>query len=137
MVRVMDTYDPWRALASYGNVDVVDAELPPTRRGLIEFATGRITLRPELLDVEKRCTLAHELVHLERGPVLVRQTRREERVVASIAATRLVPLTDLREALRWTTDRHELAEELHVDVRTIDVRLSNLTDAERDALMDP
>jgi hypothetical protein len=127
----MDSYDPWRALGECEGVRLVVADLPGTLRGQIDFATRTITLHPRLLPVERRCTLAHELVHLERGPVLVRLTPREERIVATIAARRLLPIEALADALRWSDDPHVLADELAVDVRTVRVRLATLSDDER------
>jgi predicted transcriptional regulator len=127
----MDSYDPWRALGEYEGVRLVVADLPGTLRGQIDFVTRTITLHRRLEPVEQKCTLAHELVHLERGPVLVRQTSREERLVAAIAAARLVPIADLADALRWSDDVGVLADELSVDVRTIRVRLDNLSHAEK------
>lgn len=124
-------YDPWDRLASLDDVRLETRRLPPRRRGQVDFVTRVITLAPHLDPRERTCTLAHELVHLERGPVLVRNTPREERAVAAIAARRLVPLPRLAQALRWTDDPRALAEELDVDPRTVRARLANLTDAER------
>lgn len=127
----METYDPWAALDHVGPVTLVDADLPPGRRGEITFSTRVIALSRELLEVERTCTLAHELVHLERGPVMRRHTAREERTVAAIAARRLVSLDRLARTLAWSTDCHELADELGVDARTVRVRLAELTEQER------
>jgi uncharacterized protein DUF955 len=129
-------YDPWSALSELDDVRLVIADLPRHRRGQIEFATRTITLHRSLDPAERRCTLAHELVHLERGPVLVRQTRREEQVVAAIAARRLVPLAALTAGLRWTHDPAQLADDLGVDERTVRLRLASLTDAERATIAD-
>jgi len=130
----MTPYDPWEALDGFDSVTVVEVDLPPGRRGQIQFSTRVISLARGLADTERTCTLAHELVHLERGPVMHRQTAHEERVVAAIAARRMVPLDRLVDAGRWTTDVVELADELGVDVRTVRVRFAALTDRERQHL---
>jgi hypothetical protein len=127
----MATYDPWHALAELDGARVVFDDLPPRRRGEVDFDTQTITLHRRLDPTAQRCTLAHELVHLERGPVVMCQVPREERAVAAIAARRLVPLEALAEALRWSRDERAVADELSVDVRTVRVRLRSLTAAEQ------
>jgi hypothetical protein len=130
----MTAYDPWRALDDFQHVRVVFDELPPRRRGQIDFGTQTITLHARLDPTSQRCTLAHELVHLERGPVLRCRAPREERAVAAIAARRLVSIEALAEAMRWSQDERALADELAVDLRTVRVRLRYLDDVERDYL---
>jgi hypothetical protein len=132
----MRPYDPWEALRDFPAVVVVETDLPPGRRGQVQFSTRVISLARGLAEVERTCTLAHELVHLERGPVMHRQTVREERTVAAIAARRLVPLEVLAEAFRWSSDVHEVADELGVDARTVRVRVASLTADERRRLAD-
>jgi hypothetical protein len=130
----MKTYDPWHALADFDQARVVYAELPPRRRGEVDFRTQTITLHRMLDPTTQRCTLAHELVHLERGPVMLFAAPREERTVAAIAARRLVGIDELAEALRWSQDERSIADELAVDVRTVRVRMRSLDDAEREFL---
>jgi hypothetical protein len=127
----MKPYDPWHALTDFRHARVVFDDLPPRRRGEIDFATQTITLQRCLDPTVQRCTLAHELVHLERGPVVMWHAPREERAVAAIAARRLVSIEALADALRWSQDERTLADELAVDVRTVRVRLRSLDDSER------
>lgn len=59
---------PWRALHvewSHVRVDHVD-DLPAGRLAVTD-GESRIWMRRRLLQAERRCALAHELVHLERG----------------------------------------------------------------------
>src|SRR4051812_23963113 len=99
----MQSYDPWHALAAeFRQARVVYDDLPPRRRGEVDFRTHTITLQRRLDPTAQRCTLAHELVHLERGPVVMWHAPREERAVAAIAARRLVSIDSLAEALRWS-----------------------------------
>jgi hypothetical protein len=88
----------------------------------------RIWLSRILTQAERRCTLTHELVHRERGPVPEDPlaAAREERVVEEISARRLITLDALVDGLRWTRQPHELAERLWVDEPTLDVRLDTL-----------
>ena len=83
-----------------------------------------------LLQVEERCTLAHELIHIERGHRGC-QPPRIEADVEREAARRLIPLDLLGEALTWARCEAEAADELCVDIATLRTRLADLTRAER------
>jgi Zn-dependent peptidase ImmA (M78 family) len=99
--------------------------------------TRTIWLDARLTPIERRCTLAHELVHAERADGACASDwhdRKRERQVSVEAAYRLVSLTALADALRWCIDEHELAEELHVDFDTIRVRLDGLSFDEHEML---
>lgn len=124
-------YHPWRALRSlvdwtlqWQASDLVD--------GVTHFPSRTITLDPRLLQVERRCTITHELVHIERGPVPAdpRLAAREESYVEQEAARRLITLEALADALAWCHDEYEAADELWVDVDTLRVRLAHLHPAE-------
>ncbi|MBT1193816.1 hypothetical protein [Rhodococcoides kroppenstedtii] len=84
---------------------------------------------------ERRCTLTHEIVHVERGPVPDDDflALREESIVDDIATRRLIELDALIDVLAWNRYRvdDETAEELWVDLPTLVSRVRNLTDAER------
>lgn len=111
--------------------DVVD--LPDDVLGLAFHDERRIEIAEGLLQVERRCVLAHELVHLERGPCAGHHAR-EESAVDHEAARRLITLEALTTALLWSQDEHELADELWVDVAMVRARLAGLTTIERDAI---
>lgn len=104
------------------------------RRGCIDFAAREIQLRRSMRLVERRCVLSHELIHDERGPVPKWMTAREEAAVRQESARRLIVLEDLARALQWSPFITEVAEELDVDVPTLQARLTGLTDDERDSL---
>lgn len=99
---------------------------------------SRIWLDRRLGQAGRRSTLAHELVHLDRGMPVgdARARTREEAAVEATAARRLVSLAQLSDALRWvrTGSVSELADELWVDETVIRARLNGLTAAERDVL---
>lgn len=128
-------YHPWRQLRRHHDVTIdTSADLPA---GIDGFTDGtRIWLRRGLTQAQRRSVLAHELVHIERGTAHVDD--REELLVDSIAARRLVTLLDLRDALRWTQGRvdGETADWCWVDLRTIEARIAALTDEERALLED-
>ena len=84
---------------------------------------------------ERRSTLAHELIHAERGDESCCSSWHEgkqERAVDELAARALISLDRLAEALRWSLDEHELAEDLWVDVATVRTRLDRLSPTEKD-----
>lgn len=84
---------------------------------------------------ERRHTLTHEVVHVDRGPVPDHPyyAMREEREVDRITAQLLIPLDDLVDVLAWNRYRidDEAAEDLWVDLECLKIRVRNLTAAER------
>jgi hypothetical protein len=88
----------------------------------------RIWLCRTLTQAERRCTLTHELVHRERGPVPAdpASAAREELIVDEITARRLITLPHLVDGLRWTRHPRELADHLWVDQPTLRTRMSTL-----------
>lgn len=93
-----------------------------------------IRLHPDQLQVERRTALTHEMVHLERGhtngcaPAVEAGVREE-------TARRLITLSRLLDALAWTEDWDEAADELWVTVDVLRDRIDTLTEIERAALV--
>ncbi|MCF8609994.1 ImmA/IrrE family metallo-endopeptidase [Gordonia sp. HY285] len=123
-------YHPWRdARDRLPDVDIVFVDhLPDGQRG--QMYGDRIEINARLLSsAERRCTLAHELVHHERGPtpsdsILL---AREEALVERTAARRLIALDQLIDALRWTRHAPEVADELWVDVPMLTAFVESLS----------
>lgn len=90
---------------------------------------GLIRIGERLLQVERRGTLTHELIHLERGDTSV-CTPSAERDIDREAARRLVSLETLQGAVRWTLERGELAEELWVTKDLVGSRFEKMTGPE-------
>lgn len=91
-----------------------------------------ISLRVDLSWTARRCTLLHECLHAEHGPVLTTHLARHENAVRRDTARLLLP--DVRavgEALAWGGGNAEAAAELHVDVDVLRDRLRWLHPAER------
>lgn len=113
------------------DVEVRFADLPDDL-GWWDPDTRTITLATGQTQAERRCTLAHELEHCLRGdegighisPVLA---ARQEIAVSTAAARRLIALDALIDALLWSQDERELAEQLNVDEDTVRIRLLTLT----------
>lgn len=87
-----------------------------------------VCISASLSQAERRCTLTHELVHIERRGREHPNHDKEERIVELEAARRLINLQQLVDAFVWL--RHptpgELAEELWVDGTTLLCRMENL-----------
>jgi hypothetical protein len=127
-------YDPWADLRrNWPEVRIVVEPMAGQLLGELRYPV--IALRSETSAAQRRCTLAHEIVHLERGvddwgP----WAAREERAVHAVAARRLVTLARLDRSLREAGgdgDLAALAHLLDVDQETARVRLRGLTSGER------
>lgn len=128
-------WHPWRHLRDhYPHIDVHFVDL--SYRG----KRGRLTRRGIEIEqtsnqTERREALVHEMQHYERGPVPKHPYfgPREERAVQRLTAERLVELDALVEALAWCDGEVtcETAEELWVNLDTLETRIRNLTQRER------
>jgi hypothetical protein len=132
-VREAPPWHPWRVLRDHHDDVTVSClhRLPDRIMGL--QLDRRIWLARGLTQAERRCTLTHELVHRERGPVPTDPlgAAREERVVDEIASRRLITLGALVDGLRWTRHSRELAELLWVDEPTLHARMNAFDPTER------
>ena len=116
-------------LAAHPDTDVWPTNsLPPTVLGCTDGSS--IWLAVEQTVAEARCTLVHELIHLERGHSTC-QPPDVEADVAREAAQRLLPIDELADALAQTRSEFEAAKMLWVDVDTLRTRLASLDDVER------
>jgi len=127
-------YDPWLDLLENWPEVVVRTEPLPGRM-LGELCYPVIALRAESSPAQRRCTLTHEIVHLERGVRDCGQwLAREEWYVDREVALRLLPIAVLAPAIRdagGIEDLTEIARHLDVDTQTLTMRLSLLTGSER------
>jgi Zn-dependent peptidase ImmA (M78 family) len=130
-----ETFNPWRELAAHPDVLLDIAHLKRGRLGVTWHRQRVIQLDDGLDRVERRCVLAHELAHWERGPVpcIPVLAAREEATCDLIAARRLIPLDALAD-LAWCDNLGQAAEELDVTEDVLACRLDHLTDSERDHL---
>jgi hypothetical protein len=127
-------YDPEVDLAT--NWPEIRVVVEPMRGRLLgELRYPVIALRAGTSAAQRRCTLTHEIVHLERGTGDCGPwAAREERLVQREVARRLVPFERLRLALREAGDRGDLAtlaRLLDVDTETAGFRVALLSPAER------
>ncbi len=129
---------PWRALRDdHPEWTLAWADLPDGEMGWTDWTTCTVTLSRSLRSqAERRCTIAHEVAHVRRGPVpddpvLV---AREEAAIEQLVARRLIGLHELGEALAWSRQPSEVADCLWVDEQTLQVRLAHLHPSEAAAL---
>jgi hypothetical protein len=132
-------YDPWRDVRlNWPQVQVVIERMTGDLLGEARDGGAVIALRAGTSAAQRRCTLAHEIVHLERGLRDFGQwLHREEQAVHRTAACRLITVTELAAAIRdlgAADDHGALAQALDVDSETLSVRLAALDRNERRAL---
>lgn len=121
---------PWRRLRDLAHVTLLWHDDGPM--GVTNFARQTISLRRGLTQAERRSTVLHECLHIERGPALTTLAAREELRVERESARLLLP--DVRlvgDALAWARNLDEAADELWVDRKTLRTRLETLHPAER------
>src|SRR5438270_283679 len=103
-------YDPWLDVRlNWPAVRVVIERMTGDLLGEVRDGGAVIALRAGTSAAQRRCTLAHEIVHLERGLRDCGQwLHREEQAVHRTAARRLITVTELAAAIRdlGTADDH-------------------------------
>lgn len=119
-------HNPWRTLPPH--VIVEFASLPPPDSGRSD-GVSRIVLHDRLKQVERRCTLEHEKVHIERGDM--GKCRPDcEADIDRIVARRLVTFDALADALAWSDQIEEVALELWVTPKIARARIAALRPTE-------
>lgn len=127
-------HHPWRELRSLPHVTLHLADdLPAEVRGLTD-GERRIWLAAGMSQVQRRCTITHELFHVRRG----HRGCQPEAVEASVrreVARRLIPdVHRLGDALAWAHNLDEAADVLWVTTEVLEHRLAALHPAERTIL---
>lgn len=108
-------------------------DLPPGVRGMTD-GHSTIWLRHTLSQVERRCVLTHELIHLERGD-RGHQDEDVESLVRQTTAHRLLPdVHVIAEVMYAAGDFDGAADELWVTGDVLHTRLSHLHPSERAAI---
>lgn len=115
------TFHPWRHLSRTDIRQIFEAE--PDLLGSWDLPERTIRLHPKLSQVQRRCTLTHELVHAELEHD-GEQDAYTEALVSAEAARRLIPIRALAEAaLIFEDDISGIADHLWVDEDTLHARL--------------
>lgn len=123
------SHHPWRDLRSREQLTLYQRDMPPGLRGATDGETA-IWLERRLLQVERRCTLTHELVHVDLGHDCA-QDAKSEASVRRITANRLIDWDALVDAFRWAHNAAEAADELWVTLDVLEDRLRFLSPIER------
>lgn len=105
-------------------------EMPERLRGVTRWEDKTVWVRKGLSQADRRSVIEHERQHILRGPGGLRHP--EERAVRAETARHLITLPALAEALKWSLDETELADELWVSVSVVRCRLDGLTQVEKD-----
>lgn len=117
-----------RRTMSDGGVTIKTAELSGAL-GITLFGARIILLDPRQTDLQWRCTLLHELIHLSRGPVAPEDAAAEEDIVTHLASLLLLPDSPQLAARDWTIPQmRRLADERGVDLDTVMSALNPPTD---------
>ncbi|WP_091125510.1 hypothetical protein [Nocardioides terrae] len=129
----MSPCDPWRRLQEQPHVRLVSHE--GGAMGWADHVRQTVSLRAGMTWAERRCTLLHELLHLDRGPQPPGLRAKDEEAVRRQTARELLPdVRAIGEALAWAPCLSEAAEELGVDVFVLRKRLRHLGTSERSYL---
>lgn len=125
-------YHPWRELRSREHLELTWADLPPGIRGLTDGSSA-IWMETAQLQVERRCTLAHELAHIDLGHT-TKPTVAEEKAARRLAAQKLITWDALVDVFRWAHNAFEAADELWVTPEVLEDRLRLLRPHEKGLL---
>lgn len=121
-------HHPWRDLRDREDVTVFWRDMPG---GLLGATNGRdIWMDRRQLQVERRCTLTHELVHLDLGHEECQDVKTEA-MVRRITARRLITLDQLVEVARWALSLEEAADAMWVTPEVLADFIHSLAPAER------
>lgn len=134
-------YDPWADLRGREHITFGITHLPAGEGWWLPQIPA-IVLNTGLSRIERRCVLAHELVHADDnttqcagdGPGTARIARRREANADEIAARRLISMEQLIDALQWALSPEEIAEHLDVTPRLARIRVMTLTDSEKEEI---
>lgn len=97
--------------------------MPEETLGFTDQDSQTIYIAKGLLQRQRRAVLAHELNHLHAPDAT-------ECIIEAATAEQMIPLDKLVDALLWSQDENDIAEQLWCDVATVRDRLEGLTPAE-------
>lgn len=125
-------HHPWRAFRSLTDWTLRWARLPDDVWGETCHETKTVTLHVDLTQAERRCTIAHEMEHIWRGEVPHGREAYEEAIVDRRTARVMLPdIREVGEALAFSPNLYDAANELWVDEFVLHERLTSLHPSER------
>lgn len=131
---VVYLFNPWHEVRFNDSMVLVYERMPDSDLLGCTDGVGTIWLDTRLSYVQARCTLAHELVHIDYG----HRGHQDETVEASVrleAARGLVDWGDMILAFMWGTSMDQVACELAVTEHVLMDRLKGLRPAVRWSLI--
>lgn len=126
-------FHPWRELRARQHIEVLWPQMKLEIEGRTDGLTW-IEIARRLGQAERRCTLTHELVHIDLGHTC-EQSEAIERKVRLETARRLIHIKLLGAALAYTLHLDDVALDIWVTRSVLDDRLSELTENEHLYLM--
>lgn len=118
-------FDPWGALRRLTHIHIEFVRMPDGVPGRTD-GLRVIWLDNRLQQVERRCALAHELVHVELGHDGCQRPCIEHEVRVATARN-LITIERLCQQAAWARSLQELADELWVTTDVLTDRLETLT----------
>lgn len=121
------SFNPWRRLRALSHIELRWHDEGPM--GETDFEAGVISLRRGMTYEERRSTVLHECIHVERGPAPLTFAEKEELLVEKATARQLLPsVKAIAEAYAWSQgDTEGAAYELGVDVGVLVTRMKYMT----------
>ncbi|XAO35470.1 IrrE-like protein [Gordonia phage Morgana] len=125
-------YDPWADIAARYPHITVDRTRSLGDGLFGEWVGDTIYLDRDLSPEQARCTLTHEIVHLDRGVPCDVDDPAEEAIVEGIAARKLIDMSDYVDiVVRMTLNNfQQIADELDVDTTMLAMRVTDFSPAE-------
>lgn len=117
-------FQPWGKLRQLAHIAIIWTR-PHSHAPAATDGTSRIWLDPELNQIERRCALTHELMHIHYGHHGCQPLAIERRVCLE-SARLLVSFEDLAAQAPWAHTMGELAEDLSVTEAVLIYRLQTL-----------
>lgn len=135
-------YHPWRHLRSLfsegSGVILSFGATPGDKPAWWSPRDDSILMRPDLLQVERRCALAHELAHRDLRHSghcdyrdASRMDARAEAAADALAARRLIALKEFIDVICWTDDLDEAADALWVTRGLLEARIAGMYGGEQ------
>jgi hypothetical protein len=123
-------HHPWREIRKRG--DGVRLFFTQFEDGRVAATQGQhVYLDRRLLQVERRCAIQHEQIHLERGEDGCTDDQVKESVVRRVTARRLLSAHQLVPVAQWTQSIEEAADELWVTPEVLRDFMASLSPVER------
>jgi hypothetical protein len=132
-VRHVPGYDPERDLAERfpeWTIRRFDHRLHPGYLGTTDFDELTIWVAHPMLQCQERVTIAHEIVHIERGDRGPQPEDVEDEIEREISR-RLISVEEYYRAACWARTLRELSDELNVDMHLAKTRWQCFSRAER------